>query len=150
MTHTQRITRINAICSKYELDFEVLVNKQKKILLGGSFDSIYYYQFFLWFTGVEMDESSRDLEPELAKYRFLSLEDKATNPLTGLHQTAVHYSPSQVILLNQKGLYYYAPADPLYTLLGIGPEGESDSTRTLMDITQVVDQCYALEDAFPA
>lgn len=146
MNHTEKISRINYICGNFELSFEILVNKKKKILLGGSFDFMYYYQFFILFTGVEKNKFSISLEPEGATYRFISLEDNGTEESSGLRKTAFKfenpYLPNNLIL--HKGLYYYAPAEPLFTLLGAGNEAARQDR--LMDITKVIDKCFALED----
>ncbi|MEZ4771938.1 MAG: hypothetical protein R3D00_02070 [Bacteroidia bacterium] len=146
MNHAEKISRINYICGNFELDFEILVNKKNKILLGGSFDFMYYYQFFILLTGVEKNEFSQSLEPEGATYRFISFTDNGTDEASGLRKTAFHYMnpyfPDNIIL--HKGLYYYAPAEPLFTLLGAGNEAARQDR--LMDITKVIDKCFALED----
>jgi len=94
MDFEKKIARINSVCKNSELDFEVLLNKRKKLLLGGSFDSIYYYQFFILFTGVLPTLENTSLIPNAFKMRFLSLLSHDTTSISSKKSTILSYSNS--------------------------------------------------------
>ena len=148
MEHQARIERINTICKYCELDFEVLVNKKKKLLLGGSFDSIYYFEFFILFTGVETKENLMEVEPRAFKLRFLSLENMGFDHEKKCWQTKLKYSmcePNEIY--PHKKIYFYAPKNPLYT--GMGIDKNNVEKYQLMDLTEIVNECLKLTDEYP-
>jgi hypothetical protein len=146
MDHAQRIARINRLCQT-GLDFEVLLSRKHKLLLGGSADLMYYVQVFVLFTGVRPGGPLHGTAPGAFTFRFLRLEDGGPAP-GGLRQTRLHFHPfPETEPLIHKGLYFFAPESPRFTLLGLGRPPEPG--REPLDLTAVIDACLALEDRLP-
>ncbi|MDX2283063.1 MAG: hypothetical protein NW241_02835 [Bacteroidia bacterium] len=147
MDHIQRMARINRLCETLELDFEVLLSRKRKLLLGGSFDLMYYVQFFVLFTGVQPGGPFHGAEPGAFTFRFLRLEDAGPAP-AGLRQTRLNFHPfPETEPLIHKGLYFFAPAAPRFTRMGMGHPPVPG--REPLDLTAVIDACLALEDQLP-
>lgn len=144
--YTQRLARINQICGKYELAFELMFYRKNKLLLGGSFDSMYYFQFFILFTGVKKNPYFQALEPGAHRMHFLHLHAGGLHPDQTHYETHLQYrgwdTPDPPLL--HTDIFYYAPEKPYFTFIGQG----NDPDRQPVDFTRIVNGCFFLEDHF--
>ncbi len=148
MNFSEKRARINHICYEgrnHFMYYDVLFHKKKKLLFGASFDNIYYYEFFILFTGVRKDAASLELKADECTFRSLHIEDG------GIGQGGLYVSRLKTnwegadIELHHRDLFYYAPEKPLYT--GAGVRDEDRARYPGMDLTRIVDRCLALEDS---
>jgi hypothetical protein len=146
MKYEDKLARINKICSDardHFMHFEVLFNKKRKLLLAASFDSTYYWEFFVLLTGLTKDGAGAALRDG---HMFRSLRLEPRGELDGVRRTELDDGTSKWDL-HHKTLFYFAPKKPLYT--GLGIRRGDEAKYPLLDLTVVVDKCLALEDTFP-
>jgi hypothetical protein len=148
MNHQEKQARINKICydgRDHFMYFDVLFHRKKKLLIGASFDTIYYYEFFVLFTGVLKAADAPSLKEGEYTFRSLGLETLAET--NGIYQTRLQTGRSSDPIIHHKKLFFYAPEKPLYT--GMGIKEQDRANYTMLDFTLIVNKCFALEDTFP-
>ncbi len=142
-TYLEKLQRIDQILKKgkdHFMHFDLLLNKKRKLLIAASFDSFYYHEFFILFTGVKNDESCKSLG-DAAHSRWLTISNDGFDAQTKLQRTKLGGID---LVLNHKDIFYSFPEKPFYTGLGIDKTNEAN--YTLLDLTAVIDLCFALED----